>query len=199
MTFPSHFMVPPRTIVRTLSAVVLTAVAAVAAGCGSSKPPATTTNSAANSAASQNPANAAYAYARCMRAHGVTDFPDPQVTTTANGGSIHIAVRAADASSPAFKPAQKACRGILPGPGNSGSDDQAHRQVLLAFAHCLRNHGLAGFPDPNHNGQLTLQMISAAGIDVRSNEFVRAGTACVGVTHGAISLAQVQAVASGQH
>ena len=192
MTCSIRIMVSRRLVVRTLPALCLVPVLV---GCGSSNPPATTTNSAA----SQNPANAAYAYARCMRAHGVSDFPDPKVTTTAGGGSIRMAVPASAGSSPQFKPAQKACRGILPAPSNSNADDQSHRQVLLAFARCLRSHGLAGFPDPNHAGDLSLQTISAAGIDVRSSRFVRAGDACVGVTHGAITPAQVRAAASGQH
>jgi hypothetical protein len=185
-------MVSRRPVVRTLPALFLLPVLA---SCGSSNPPTTTTKSAA----SQDPAKAAYAYARCMRAHGVPGFPDPKVTTTAGGGSIRMAVPASAGSSPQFKPAQKACRGILPAPSNSNSDDQSHRQVLLAFAHCLRGHGLAGFPDPNHDGQLTLQMIAAAGIDVRSSRFVHAGDACVGVTHGAITPALLRAAASGQH
>jgi hypothetical protein len=184
-------MVARRLVVRALPALV---IMLVVVGCGSSKPPTTT-----NDAAAQNPANSAYAYARCMRAHGVPDFPDPKVTRTAGGGSIRIEVPSSAGSSPNFKLAQKACRGILPAPGDSSADDQSDRQLLLAFAHCLRSHGLAGFPDPNRDGQLTLQMISAAGIDVHSSQFVRAGDACVGVTHGAITPAQVQAAASGQH
>ncbi len=194
MNFSSRIMVSPRLVGCLLPALVLTAFAA---GCGSAKPPTTTTNSAA----SQNPdATAAYAYARCIRAHGVPNFPDPQVTTTAHGGSIRMAVPASAGGSPHFKAAQKACRGILPAPGgSSSSDDQAHRQVMLAFAHCLRSHGLAGFPDPTRDGQITPQMISAAGIDLRSSQFLRAGAACVGVTHGAITMAQVRAAASGQH
>ncbi|MGZ4286692.1 MAG: hypothetical protein ACXVW5_21050 [Solirubrobacteraceae bacterium] len=51
----------------------------------------------------------------------------------------------------------------MPAPGNGGARDQGpHKQVLLAFAHCLRAHGVNGFPDPNANGQLTTEMISAA-------------------------------------
>ncbi len=111
-----------------------------------------------------------------------------------------MAVPASAGASPAFKAAHKACRGILPAPGaSSPGERQAHRQVMLAFAHCLRSHGLSGFPDPNHNGQITPQMISAAGVDLRSNQFLRAATGCVGVTHGAITLAQVRAAASGPH
>lgn len=53
--------------------------------------------------------------AKCMRAHGISDYPDP---TTEDGG-VSIA-RPADANSPQFKDAQQACRAFLPGPGGGG-------------------------------------------------------------------------------
>jgi hypothetical protein len=73
------------------------------------------------------------------------------------------------------------------------------KQVLLAFAQCLRSHGISGFPDPNAQGQLPAQTISAAGVDVHTPQFAAAGKACVGVTHGQITVAEVDALASGQH
>jgi hypothetical protein len=54
--------------------------------------------------------------------------------------------------------------------------------VLLAFAHCLRDHGITGFPDPTAEGQLSQEMISAAGVDIHARSFVNAATGCVGVT-----------------
>ena len=168
-----------------------------AAGCGATSP--TTTVSTTGTPAS-NPADAAFAYSRCIRAHGVTSFPDPHVSTTQNGASISQGVPASAGASPQFKSAETACRGILPAPGNSSSgDQQSHRQTLLVFARCLRSHGLAGFPDPNHAGQITPAMISAAGIDLHSTQFQRAGAACVGVTHGAITLGAVREAASAHH
>jgi len=181
-----------RLIVRALPALALTAVAA---GCGTLHKTTSITGAAA-----QSPGAQAYAYARCMRAHGVSNFPDPHVKTTANGVAISMMAPKSTAAAPAFKAAQKACQGILPGPTNSSpAEQEAHRQVLLAFAHCLRSHGLSGFPDPNHDGDISQQMISAAGFDPRSVRFQRAGAACVGVTHGAITLAQVRAAANPQH
>jgi hypothetical protein len=169
--------------------------AAVCAGCGSSPSqlPARTAG---------GPAAQAFAYSRCVRQHGVADFPDPHVTTTPGGGSVKIAMMAPASvgNSPAFKTAEKACRGILPAPGNDRPDRHGpSKQVVLAFAHCLRSHGMTGFPDPTAQGQLTPQMISAAGVDVHSQQFVAAGKSCVGVTHGQITVAQVEALASGQH
>lgn len=128
-------------------------------------------------------------------------FPDPQVVTTAPGSvGIRQAVPAAAGLSPAFTTAQKACRGILPAQQNGGSDDQGpHKQVLLAFAHCLRGHGITGFPDPTVKGELSMEMISAAGVDIHAQSFFNAAKACVGVTHGAITLAQVTTAISGHH
>ena len=169
-------------------------LAPLVAGCGSNKP---TTSTSTGASAAPNPATAAYAYARCIRAHGIASFPDPQVSTTAGGGRISQKVPASAGLSPKFPAAQKACQRILPPPGNSGSEDRARKPYMLAMAHCLRNHGIAGFPDPDRNGRLTLQMISAAGVDVHSRQFLNAGIACVGVTHGTITAAQVRALVYG--
>jgi hypothetical protein len=58
-------------------------------------------------------------FSRCMRAHGLRDFPDPQ---TGSGGSSGIAIQggggpSADLrpDSPAFQRAQKACGNLMPG------------------------------------------------------------------------------------
>lgn len=162
------------------------ALALIGAGCGSSAPHSATTGGKPGGLAAQ-----AFAFARCMRAHGVANFPDPQVHTSANGASV--AIKAVGASTPQSQVAQKACQGLLPGPGDRGSpaQQQARTRVLLAFARCLRTHGLPKFPDPDSHGQLSMQMISAAGVDLHAPQVVPAARACVGVTHGAITLAQV--------
>jgi hypothetical protein len=69
----------------------------------------------------------------------------------------------------------------------------------LAFARCLRRHGLARFPDPNSQGQITRQMISAAGIDLHQPAVLSAAKACVGVTHGVITQADVDRAINGPH
>jgi hypothetical protein len=137
-----------------------------------------------------------------MRQHGVTGFPDPHVTSTTGSGSVRISQMAPSSAvaSPAFKSAAKACQGILRTAQNAGpSPGQPNKQDLLAFAHCLRSHGISDFPDPNAQGRLTGQMIAAAGVDFHSRTFETAGDACVGVTHGAITRAEVHALVSGAH
>jgi hypothetical protein len=96
--------------------------------------------------------------------------------------------------------AQKACQGIIPGPGSGGSGNQGpSKQTFLAFARCLRNHGVSGFPDPNAQGQLTLQMINDARVDLKAPSFFTAAKVCVGVTHGAITLPDVARAVDGPH
>jgi len=170
-------------------------LALLAAACGSS-PSSTSTNQS-----SQNPANAAFRFAACMRDHGVTNFPDPQVTTTPGGSGVALkmAVPAADAQSPNFKPARKACQSILPAPGSGSDRHGPSKQVLLAFAQCLRSHGVSNFPDPNPEGQLTQEMITAAGVDVKAPSVFTAAKACLGATHGQITLAAVERAINGQH
>jgi hypothetical protein len=57
-------------------------------------------------------------FSECMRAHGISDFPDPQ---SGPGGGIAIRLRATPGSdlnpqNPQFQAAQKACQGIMGGP-----------------------------------------------------------------------------------
>jgi hypothetical protein len=168
---------------------------ALLAGACTSSP---TTTSGSSDA---NPATAAFKYATCIRDHGVSDFPDPQVVTTPGGGvGIRQAVPASAGLSPRFQSAQKACRAILPLPGNGAREHQRpSKQAILAFARCLRSHGISDFPDPNAQGELTLQMISAAGVNLKAPAFRTAAKACVGVTHGEITLAEVAQAVNGPH
>jgi hypothetical protein len=56
-------------------------------------------------------------FARCMRGHGVPNFPDPKITIGTNGNGM-VDLRGAELNfdSPAFKAAAKACGGGPKGP-----------------------------------------------------------------------------------
>lgn len=64
----------------------------------------------------------ALAFSKCMRTHGVANFPDPQFDTSGPGFGIRIGSKAGslDPNSPAFQAAQKACQKDLPGGGRKG-------------------------------------------------------------------------------
>jgi hypothetical protein len=81
----------------------------------------------------------------------------------------------------------------------SPSDVAGRKQVFLAFAQCMRAHGVSAFPDPTAQGQITPEMLTASGIDLHSRLVLDAGLSCVSVTHGAITAADVRAAVSGDH
>ncbi len=145
-------------------------------------------------------ASAAFAYTRCMRTHGVPNFPDPHVSVSPGHAAVGFAVTPSETGSPKFKSADKACSAILPGPPSPAqqqAQQQAHKRDLLAFARCARTHGLHDFPDPDASGRLTLQMLTTAGVDIHSQQFLDAAKACVGVSGGAVTMPQIEAAVHG--
>jgi hypothetical protein len=138
-----------------------------------------------------------------MRNNGVTNFPDPHVVVnTPTHVAISVMVNPSITGSPAFKAAQKACRGFLPAPQNTAQQQamqRARKQGLLAFAKCIRGHGIADFPDPTSDGRITTQMLTAAKIDVHSPAVLTAARSCIGASNGAVTAADIASAANGQH
>lgn len=175
--------------------LIIATAALAAAACGSAGPAPSTGQSS-----SSDPGASAYRYADCMRTHGVTSFPDPHVHVNGNQVSVIQQLPPSAAASPRFKSAEHACQGIIPAPGNAGQSGQSQqRQVFFAFARCMRAHGVSDFPDPSPQGQITPAMLSTSGVDLHSRQFLSAALGCVGVTHGAITRADVYQVVSGNH
>jgi len=189
----------PHIIISRATPLLAAAGAALAiAGCGSSNND-TATNGTGGSPSFHSIVSDAYRYTACMRAHGVPSFPEPHVVIDTPGRQaigIHPLPKSI-ASGPQFNVAREACKGIMPAPENGSPRERteqgrARAQYLLAFARCLRGRGVQGFPDPTAQGQLTLTMVRAAGVDLQAPSFLTAAQACVGVTHGEITLAQVE-------
>jgi hypothetical protein len=85
------------------------------------------------------------AFAKCMRSSGVPNFPDPNAE-----GNFTIPAGTSP-SAPAFQAAQTKCHMPLPVgvPASSGPPPSAHTLgKLLKIARCMRDHGVAQFPDP---------------------------------------------------
>jgi hypothetical protein len=115
----------------------------------------------------------ALAYARCMRAHGVTDFPDPD-----SSGDITIQSGSGlDPANPVFRSAQRACQSLAPTPSREehhGTSDQA-----LRFSQCMRAHGISGFPDPEvENGGIQIGLGQGGTLDPNTPQFHAAWRAC---------------------
>jgi hypothetical protein len=179
-------------------AAALAGTTLVVAGCGSSAPTAATTGASSPNA----PIVAAYKFSACMRDHGVSNFPDPRVTSRPGGQSIAIGIDPTISGSPQFKSAQRACQGIVPGAGPQSAAQQAAQQRaktehLLAFARCARSHGITSFPDPTPQGQINPQMLAAAGVDLHAPGVIAAARACVPAAGGAVTQAAISQATGG--
>ena len=116
-----------------LPGAALAVCAITLAACGSTAKP-----SSSASAGTQ-----ALKFAQCMRANGVTSYPDP----SSNGRPQSL--NPTTANSPAFQTAYDTCRKDLRG-GQPGPPPPTAAQARagLAIARCMRAHGVPNFPDP---------------------------------------------------
>jgi hypothetical protein len=94
------------------------------------------------------------AYSVCMRSHGVPSFPDP--ASGPNGG-FGFQIKGGpgtglDPNSPTFQAADNKCKSLLPNGGVGQPLSPAQQQAFLAWAACIRAHGVPTFPDPDFSG-----------------------------------------------
>jgi hypothetical protein len=174
--------------------VFVLALALFAAGCSGGRSPAapavaSTTGTATASATAQNEA---VAFARCLRTHGLSNWPDP----TTGGVFDKAKLRQLGYSVSRVRAVEDgACKHLVPtGPGQqeTASQSRTRRADALSFATCMRNHGVARFPDPTADGNLTVEMVKAQGIDVRSPTILRVVQSCLPASHGALTPAKVR-------
>jgi hypothetical protein len=130
---------------RPLTALALIAIAPLLSACGSSAPAQT-----GGGAGDSKPAASfqkGVEFSQCMRSNGVSDFPDPGASgrltldAVANGSSV-------DTNAPAFKQAISACKRLEPTGFTGGRRSSAQQSAALKFAQCVREHGVADYPDP---------------------------------------------------
>jgi hypothetical protein len=114
---------------------------------------------------------------QCMRAHGVTDFPDPSasggIRMSSNGPSSDL-----NPDNSTFSAAQKACQRyrFQPSP-----QQQAQAQAnALAFAACMRKSGVPNFADPQFLSGGRIEEKITSGVDPNSPTFQAAQQKCSG-------------------
>lgn len=146
------------------------------AGCGSSNSPSSATGST----------NSVFAMAQCMRAHGVSNFPDPTsgpggpgLSVNTSPGSSAVTVNGVTFTGPAFQAATKACKCGPPG-GAGPKISASQKQAALAFARCMRTHGVPSFPDPTFPAGGGIKRILPLGLTPQSPAFQAAAKACGG-------------------
>lgn len=172
--------------------LALAAVAVLFAACGGSGGPgvasigSTSTTTAPSTSGDSSSSQSASVdaqmlkYSQCMRNHGLPKFPDPN-----SQGDLSIGpgdVPPGGPHSPTFQAAQKACQSLNPGALITPAEKAAANAKALAFAQCMRTHGVPNFPDPN--GQGLIKITPATHVAVNSPQYDRAQTDCQKLNNG---------------
>ena len=131
-------------------------------------------------------------FTECMREHGV-DMPDPEVSGGPGGGDAFAITNEVNGpgEADAFEEAQEACGDILDDamgerPQLDPEEEAEMRDNMLAFAECMRDHGI-DMPDPEFGsgpgGGFSVRQDAGGdggGIDPSDPDFEAAQEACQG-------------------
>jgi hypothetical protein len=164
-----------------------------------------TTGDATGTTAVVDPTEAPLKFAQCMREHGI-DMPDP--TVGANGEiAVQIGGPPGGPNDPGPAPdpkeldaANKACQHFMEDASKSfdppsAEDQKKMQEQALAFAKCMRDHGI-DMPDPQFSDTGGFSISVGAGpdgtgpkgdfpaVDFNSDEFKAANEACGGPDGG---------------
>jgi hypothetical protein len=168
-------------------------VAACGTGAGSpgvaSIGPTTTTTQTSASQGGSSLYNDELKYARCMRSHGVPNFPDPNAS---GGFTFPIG---SNPSSPAMQDAKARCEKFLPdggppGPGTTTHPTTAALSAMLKVTACMRRHGISDFPEPTTSTPKSMSgvgeisdrngviLVFPQSLNTQSPQFTRAAAEC---------------------
>ncbi|TMC02664.1 MAG: hypothetical protein E6J41_29590 [Chloroflexi bacterium] len=173
---------------RAIIAAAVLALLAVACGNGASSTRSGGSAAAGGSSSSQS----ALAFSRCMRTNGVPNYPDPDSSGALRKG----APEQFGVSTSQFQSAQTACQHLLQDGGTlqqcevAGACSQAQMQQMmtddLAFARCMRSHGVPNWPDPTETGGRVVFSLSGTGIDHHSTQIEARMNECEPVAPNAV-------------
>lgn len=134
--------------------------------------------------------NVPFSMSKCMRAHDVPNFPDPQPGPEGSSGGVGwpgggpqmispdvLLIMGQKLAGPAVAAAAKACKEYMAPSGPPPAPTESQRQAAIAHAECMRTHGVPGFPDPTFSGG-NQQLPLAPGFSPNSPAVERAAKAC---------------------
>jgi len=150
---------------------VLAGTELLVAACGGGSPP-----------PAASPGQALYAreltYSRCMRAHGVPDFP---ILKQGPGGSLVHPVSPPPGmlTAPGYDAAFRACLKLAVTGGSNSARYRAAALQGLRQSECMRAHGITGYPSPGAlDGGLHEPDFTAIGLNPHTLQFQAAARAC---------------------
>jgi hypothetical protein len=129
------------------------------------------------------------AFAKCMRSHGVPQFPAPD----GQGNFSNSQVESITQGNPQARNAFADCDSLLPNEGTGLSVtqlqdmQQQNLRNAVKAAHCMRAHGIEDFPDPDGSTQDSgvnwapvQSAIQSGRVDTSSPSYEAAYDACSG-------------------
>lgn len=105
-------------------------------------------SASASTAATDDP-DAPLKFAQCMRAHGISWFPDP------NSGKTSIMIPKGQDHTK-FEAAQEACKQYMPNGGDRPTPSAEQLEATRNMAKCMRANGIPNFPDPAPDGSISI-------------------------------------------
>lgn len=155
----------------------------VLAGCGGSS----SGGGAGATTPAPNSSSSPVGMSRCMRAHGLSTFPDPSAGAGGEGfnGIDRVAggliVDGISFTGPAAQAAMRACsRFLTPSGAPPPQPTAAQKQAALRFAECMRSHGVPNFADPDFSSTPRQPKTTQSNVNPQSPAFQRAVRACGG-------------------
>jgi hypothetical protein len=139
---------------------------------------ATSTGTTSSSPAASAQGNEVLAFARCMRAHGLPNFPDP----TSGGVFDKSKLQQTGYTGAQVRAVQDGpCKDILPTAAPSSPNSQTittqQQQDYIDAIACMRSHGFSNFPDPTFSGG-HVTLVPPPGVDTNSTQFTAAQHIC---------------------
>jgi len=189
----------PMQSARTAVAVIATAALALLAAACAGGSPSSAGSGGSRSAAGSTSSPSPVGFSRCMRSHGVPNFPDP----TSSDAVIKADPQQLGVSNAQLQAAQQACQQLIPNTGSTVEQQQELHCVtagdcsqavvqqwmsgLRTLAQCLRTHGEPNWPDPiissqGRNQGLPHFLYEQAGIDHHSPQVLAKVDECVRLT-----------------
>jgi len=110
------------------------------------------------------------AFSRCVRSHGVPNFPDPDST----GAIPKVTAQQLGVGDSELQAAQSACAHLLQ---PTQAQVQQEMSGMLDFARCMRSHGVPNWPDPTLDSSYG-PIFNIPGIDPLSSQVSNASDAC---------------------
>jgi hypothetical protein len=111
------------------------------------------------------------AFARCVRAHGVPGFPDPNADGSFPKDLIPHGVDAQ------LTTASRICGHLLPASGSGHEVTAAQQHYYIEAAACMRSHGIGDFPDPVFaDGEVSFPV--PPSISTTSSQYTAARATC---------------------